>query len=131
MAIKGVFKINGHDYARYVKVKSGIKWTRENTNDEDAKRDKGNVMHPNVTSHQRKLEIKMGPMKLETARQIERDLEAGDEGVVVEYPDMFDGVCKRLFYNTSISAAVERFTDEGIEIDDVSFSLISVKEATV
>ena len=37
----------------------------------------------------------------------------------------------RLFYNTSITAAIERFTDEGIKLDDISFTLISVKEATV
>lgn len=60
MAIMGVFKINGHDYAPYVKAKSGFQWSRESTNDEDAKRDSGNVMHPNVTSQQRKLEIKWG-----------------------------------------------------------------------
>ena len=46
-------------------------------------------------------------------------------------PDLLDGVCTRLFYNTSITAAIERFTDEGIKLDDISFTLISVKEATV
>ena len=67
MSAKGVFKINGHDYAPYVKAKTGLGWARENTNDEDAGRDAGDVMHPNVKSHQRKLTLKLGPMPFETA----------------------------------------------------------------
>lgn len=88
-------------------------------------------MHPNVKSHQRKLTLKLGPMPFETAQQLEADLQGGDDGVQVQYPDLLDGVCTRLFYNTSITAAIERFTDEGIKLDDISFTLISVKEATV
>lgn len=131
MSAKGVFKINGHDYAPYVKAKTGLGWAHENTNDEDAGRDAGDVMHPNVKSHQRKLTLKLGPMPFETAQQLEADLQGGDDGVSVQYPDLLDGVCTRLFYNTSITAAIERFTDEGIKLDDISFTLISVKEATV
>lgn len=131
MAVKGVFKINEHDYAPYVKAKTGISWARENTNDEDAGRDAGNVMHTNVTSHQRKLTLKLGPMPFEIAQQLESDLQSGDGGVRVQYPDLRDGICTRLFYNTSITAAIERFTDEGIKLDDVCFTLISVQEGTV
>jgi len=131
MAVMGVLKINGHDYAPYVKAKTGISWARENTNDEDAGRDAGNVMHTNVTSHQRKLTLKLGPMPFEIAQQLESDLQSGDEGVRVQYPDLLDGVCTRLFYNTSITAAIERFTDEGVKLDDISFTLISIQEDTV
>lgn len=131
MAVMGVFEINGHDYAPYVKAKTGISWGRDNTNDEDAGRDAGNIMHPNVTSHQRKLTLKLGPMSFEIAQQLEADLQDGDEGVRVRYPDLLDGICTRLFYNTSITAAIERFTDEGIKLDDISFTLISVQEETV
>ena len=42
-----------------------------------------------------------------------------------------DGICTRLFYNTSIDAAIEQFTEDGIMVDDVSFTLISVKEDTI
>lgn len=131
MAVMGVFEINMHDYAPYVKAKTGISWGRDNTNDEDAGRDAGNIMHPNVTSHQRKLTLKLGPMPFEIAQQLEADLQDGDEGVRVRYPDLLDGICTRLFYNTSITAAIERFTDEGIKLDDISFTLISVQEETV
>lgn len=131
MAVMGVFEINVHDYAPYVKAKTGISWGRDNTNDEDAGRDAGNIMHPNVTSHQRKLTLKLGPMPFEIAQQLEADLQDGDEGVRVRYPDLLDGICTRLFYNTSITAAIERFTDEGIKLDDISFTLISVQEETV
>lgn len=44
----------------HIKQKTGFKWSRENTNDEKAGRDTAETMHTNVTSHQRKLEIKMG-----------------------------------------------------------------------
>lgn len=128
--ITGVFKINGHDYAPYVKQTSGLGWSRENTNDKDAGRDEDEVMHTNVTSHQRKLTIKMGPMPFDKAMQLEADLEAGDDGVTVQYPDLKDGICSRSFYNTSITAAEEMFTDDGIVIDNVNFTLISIKEAT-
>ena len=131
MAILGQFLINGHDYAEYVKAKTGISWSRENTNDEDAGRDDGEVMHTNVTSHQRKLDITMGPMPFESVMQLERDLQGGDNGVRVTYPDLYDGICTRLFYNTSITAAVEQFKSDGIQVDNIKFSLISVKEATV
>ena len=131
MAILGQFLINGHDYAEYVKAKTGISWSRENTNDEDAGRDDGEVMHTNVTSHQRKLDINMGPMPFESVMQLERDLQGGDNGVRVTYPDLYDGICTRLFYNTSITAAVEQFKSDGIQVDNIKFSLISVKEATV
>lgn len=131
MAVKGVFTINGHDYAPYVKAKTGLGWSRDNTNDEDAGRDAGNIMHPNVTSHQRKLTLKLGPMPFEIAQQLETDLQNGDEGVRVQYPDLMDGICTRLFYNTSITAAIERFTDNGIVLDDISFTLVSVQEETV
>ena len=131
MAIMGVLKINGHDYAPYVKAKTGLGWARENTNDEDAGRDAANAMHTNVTSHQRKLTLKLGPMPFEVAQQLEADLQGGDAGVRVQYPDLKDGICTRLFYNTSITGAIERFTKEGIKIDDVSFVLVTVKEETV
>lgn len=131
MAIKGVFIINGHDYAPYVKAKTGLTWTRENTNDEDAGRDVGGYMHTNVTSHQRKLEVKMNAMPFEKAQQLEQDLQGNDDGVQVKYPDLKDGICTRLFYNTSIKSAMESFTEDGIVVNDISFSLISVKEDTV
>ncbi len=123
--------INGHDYAPYVKAKAGLAFSRENTNDENAGRDEGEVMHTNVTSHQRKLAVKMGPMPFSVGQQLEADLQGNDEGVQVQYPDLYDGICTRLFYNTSIDAAMESFTDNGILLDNVSFTLISVKEATV
>lgn len=131
MPISGVFKINGHDYAPYIKQKTGLAWSRDNTNDEDAGRDADNYMHTNVTSHQRKLGLKMGPMKFSVGQQLAKDLEAGDDGVEVQYPDLIDGICTRLFYSTTISSAITRFTAEGIMLDDVSFTLISVKEATI
>lgn len=127
----GVFTINGHDYAPYIKIKTGFGWSRDNTNDEEAGRDKSDTMHPMVTSHQRTLTMKMGPMPFATAQQLEADLEGGDEGVTVQYPDLKDGICTRLFYNTSITAAVEQFTDDGVMLDDINFTLISIKEATV
>lgn len=131
MAFMGKFKINGHDYTPYVKVKTGFGWARENTNDKDAGRDEDDVMHTNVRSHQRKLTMKLGPMPFDVAMQLEQDLEAGDDGVTVEYPDLRDGLCSRLFYNTSITAAEEQFREDGIVVDNVNFTLISVKEATV
>lgn len=127
----GVFKINGHDYAPYVKLKTGFGFSRNNINDEDAGRDKADEMHTMVTSHQRTLTMKLGPMPFETAMQLEADLENGDDGVTVEYPDLKDGICTRLFYNTTITAAIEQFTKDGVLIDDINFTLISVKEATV
>lgn len=131
MAIKGVFVINGHDYAPYVKAKTGLTWSRENTNDEDAGRDAGGYMHTNVTSHQRTLEVKMNAMPFETAQQLEQDLQGNDDGVQVKYPDLKDGICTRLFYNTSIKSAMESFTEDGIIVNDISFTLVSVKEGTV
>lgn len=130
MAFMGVFEINGHDYTHYVKAKTGLSWARENTNDKDAGRDEDDVMHTNVRSHQRKLTIKLGPMPFDVAMQLEQDLEGGDDGVSVTYPDLKDGLCTRLFYNTSITAAEEQFREDGIMIDNVNFTLISVKEAT-
>ena len=129
MVVAGQFKIAGRNYAPYLKQKTGLKWTRENTNDKDAGRDAANVMHPGVTSHQRKLEVKLGPMPFEEAQRLEADLEAGDAGVLVTYPDVKDGICTRLFYNTSISSAITQFLPDGVQLDDVTFTLISVKEA--
>lgn len=131
MAIKGVFRINNHDYAPYVKHKTGLSWERDNTNDTEAGRDSACTMHTMVTSHQRKLTVKMGPMPFEIAQQLEKDLQGGDNGVRVVYPDLKDGICTRIFYNTSISAAIEQFTDDGISIDDINFTLISIKEDTL
>ena len=131
MSKQGVFRINGYDYAPYVKAKTGISWTRENTNDKDAGRDAGNVMHPGVTSHQRKLDIKLGPMPFQVAQRLEADLQSHDDGIEVTYPDLLEGIVTRLFYNTSIKSAIERFTEDGIMIDDVSFTLISVREEAV
>ena len=129
--IRGQFVINGHDYAPYLKQKTGLGWSRENTNDKDAGRDEDDVMHTNVRSHQRKLTVKMGPMPFDMAMQLEADLEGGDDGVTVTYPDLMNGVCTRSFYNTSITAAEEQFREDGIILDNISFTLISVKEATV
>ncbi len=126
-----VFEINGHDYSKYLKHKTGLTWERDNTNDEEAGRDLSATMYPMVTSHQRTLSVKMGPMPFSVAQQLEQDLEDGDEGVVVRYPDIKNGICKRLFYNTSISSAIEQFNDDGITVDNVSFKLISIKEATI
>lgn len=129
--IQGCFIINGHDYTRYVKQKTGFGWERENTNAEDAGRDENDVMHTNVLSHQRKLTLKLGPMPFDMVMQLEADLESGDDGVTVTYPDFKDGLCTRLFYNTSITAAQEQFRDDGIIVDNINFTLISVKEETV
>lgn len=131
MAIQGVFKINGRDYSHYVKQKTGLEWSRENTNEKDAGRDASQTMHPGVTSHQRKLGVKLGPMPFSVAQQLEADLQSHDNGIRVTYPDLKDGICTRLFYNTSIKSAIERFTEDGVMIDDIQFSLVTVKEATV
>lgn len=131
MAIQGVFLINGRDYAHYVKQKTGLQWSRENTNEKDAGRDTSQTMHPGVTSHQRKLEVKLGPMPFSAAQQLEADLQSHDNGINVTYPDLKDGICTRLFYNTSIKSAIERFTEDGIMIDDITFTLVTVKEGTV
>ncbi len=129
--MNGVFTINGHDYAPYIKHKTGFGWQRNNTNDSDAGRDKAEEMHTMVTSHQRTLTMKLGPMPFETAQQLEQDLQGNDDGVQVTYPDLLDGVCTRLFYNTSITAAMQSFTPEGVIVDDINFTLITVKEETV
>lgn len=131
MAIKGVFIINGRNYTRYVKQKTGLGWSRDNTNEKDAGRDASQTMHPGVTSHQRKLEVKLGPMPFEIAQQLEADLQSHDNGINVTYPDLKDGICTRLFYNTSIKGAIERFTEDGVMIDDIQFTLVTVKEGTV
>ena len=131
MASFGKFIINGHDYTPYVKQKTGFGYSRENTNDKDAGRDEDDVMHTNVRSHQRKLTLKLGPMSFSEAMQLEADLQGNDDGVRVTYPDLLDGVCSRLFYNTSITAAEEQFREDGIVVDNINFTLISVKEATV
>lgn len=129
--ISGQFIINGHDYTRYVLANTGLTWSRENTNDEDAGRDASGTMHTNVTSHQRKLEVKMGVMPFNVARQLEQDLQSGDDGVKVRYPDLHDGICTRLFYNTTLKSALTHFTEDGIMVRDVSFTLVSVKEGIV
>lgn len=126
--ITGQFTINGHDYAPYVKHKTGLGWSRENTNEADAGRDEDDVMHPNVRSHQRKLSLTLGPMPFDIAMQLEADLEGGDDGVSVTYPDLMNGICTRSFYNTSIDAAIEEFREDGIMIDNVKFTLISIQE---
>ena len=123
--------INSHDYTQYVKGKTGFQFERENTNAEKAGRDKSEVMHTLVTSHQRKLTLRLGPMPFDTAKQLETDLQGNDDGVQVQYPDLYDGLVTRLFYNTSIEAAYEYFTADGIMVDNISFTLITVKEATV
>ena len=126
-----VFEINGIDYSKYIKAKTGISWSRENTNDKDAGRDSSQYMHTDVTSHQRKLSIKMMHMPFSVCQKLETDLEAGDEGVRVTYPDIRDGVVTRLFYNTSVKAAIVQFKDDDVYVDDIQFDLISVKEETV
>lgn len=131
MAIQGVFLINGRDYSHYVKQKTGLQWSRDNTNEKDAGRNKSQTMHPGVTSHQRKLDVKLGPMPFSVAQQLEADLQSHDNGIRVTYPDLKDGICTRLFYNTSIKSAIERFTEDGVMVDDIQFSLVTVKEATV
>ena len=47
------------------------------------------------------------------------------------YPDIRDGVVTRLFYNTSVKAAIVQFKDDDVYVDDIQFDLISVKEETV
>ena len=126
------FKINNHDYTKYLKDKSGLQWSRENTNAEGAGRDAADVMHPMVLSHQRVLDVTMGPMPFAIVQQLEQDLQGHDDGVTVVYPDIYNGlVTKRLFYNTSISTSLMRFKDGDVLCDNVKFTLVSVKEATV
>ena len=129
--ITGELVINGHNYTPYVRAKTGIQWSRENTNDENAGRDVGGTMHTNVTSHQRTLKIKMNSMPFSVAMQLEQDLQSNDGGVKVRYPDLLDGMCTRLFYNTSTESAIARFTQDGIMVDDLTFTLISVKEDVI
>lgn len=131
MATKMCFKINGHDYTKYIPEKSGLTWSRENTNDSDAGRDKSETMHTMVTSHQRKLSVTLCNIPFAKVQQLETDLQTHDGGIKVEYPDLKDGMCTRLFYNTSSEAGEERFTDNGVIVDNFKFSLISVKEDKV
>lgn len=127
--MKAVFEINGHDYTKYVKHKTGLQISRENVNEETAGRDESDYMHTDVRSHQRKLELTMGPMSYETAMQLEKDLISNDDGVMVKYPDLSDGVCSRLFYNTTIKGAYERFEESGdITVDNIRFTLTTVEE---
>lgn len=132
MAKTGCLIINGHDYTQYVKHKTGITFNRENTNDADAGRDTSETMHPNVTSHQRKLDIKLNAMPFLVAQQLEHDLTDNPDGVKVTYPDLYDGICTRLFYNTSVKAAYLEFhPTDGIKVNDLNFTLTSVKEEVV
>ena len=91
MAVWAKLVIGSHDYTQYVKAKTGLSWERENTNDEDAGRDVSEEMHTNVTSHQRKLSVTLGPMPFSVAQQLESDLQGGDDGIQVQYPDLKDG----------------------------------------
>lgn len=126
-----VFLINGVNYTQYLKQR-GLQWTRENTNAEGAGRDVSETMHPMVTSHQRTLEVTMGPMDFSVAAQLEAQLEAGNNGIRVTYPDLKDGLrTTRLFYNTSIESSMLRFEDGNVVLDNVKFTLVSIKEATV
>ena len=131
MAVWAKLVINNHDYTKYVKQKTGLSWQRDNTNNENAGRDMAETMHPNVTSHQRILDITLGPMPFSVAQQLETDLQGNDEGVEVQYPDLKDGQCTRLFYNTSITSALECFRDNDVLVDNIKFSLTTVKEATI
>lgn len=131
MATQGILKINDHDYTKYIKIKTGFQFSRDNVNAETAGRDLSDEMHTDVTSHQRKLRITLGPMPFDIGQQLERDLQSGDAGAKVVYPDLHDGVCTRLFYNTSIEAAFEQFRDDGIVLDNVTFTLITIKEEIV
>lgn len=70
-------------------------------------------------------------MPFAIAQQLESDLQGNDDGVQVQYPDLQDGMCTRLFYNTSIAAAMETFTEDDVLCDNVKFTLISVQEGTV
>ena len=125
------FIINGHDYTQYLKER-GLQWTRENTNAEGAGRDTADVMHPMVTSRQRVLDVTMGPMSFSVASQLEADLEGNPNGVRVQYPDVMDGLSVlRLFYNTSVQSSMLRFEDGNVVLDNVKFTLISIKEETV
>lgn len=128
MGFMGKVVINDHDYTRYIKIKDGFHYIRENANDENAGRDMGDEMHTNVTSHQRKIRLILGPMPFDVGMQLERDLQGNDEGVEMLYPDLHDGLCTRVFYNTSIEAAFEQFREEGIVLDDVTFTMITVRE---
>lgn len=130
-AYTGYFMIGDHDYTPYIREKDGISWSRENTNESNAGRDEGDEMHTCVRSHQRKLSVKMLAMPLAVAQQIEQDLQAGDDGLTVFYPDIHDGMCSRLFYTTSVSGGILQFREDGIWVDKLSFNLISVKEETV
>lgn len=124
-----VFKIGTADFTAYLKDEDGIEWGRENTNDKNAGRDQGQTMHTNVTSHQRTLKIKMIPMPYTKAMELAHLLQDNDDGVQVTYPDLYDGVCTRLFYNTSITAALARFDNAGnITVKNITFTLTSVKE---
>lgn len=123
------FIINGHDYTRFVKAKTGLQWESENTNSEDAGRDTGEVMHTNVTSHQRKLTLTLGPMDYATAHQLAADLIDNDAGVSVTYPDLYNGLSTtKTFYNTTISSAMESFRNGDLVLDNVKFTLITVQE---
>ncbi len=131
MAQSGIFILNGHDYTPYIKHKTGISYQRENTNDADAGRDESETMHTNVTSHQRKLDIKLNEVPYVLAMQLEHDLQDNNDGILVTYPDLYDGICTRLFYNTSIKCAYYEFhPTDGIKVNDLGFTLISVKEGT-
>ena len=124
-----VFTINNHDYTSYLKQKTGLQWKNENTNDEDAGRDAANVMHTNVTSHQRVLSCTLGPMPFSVAQQLAQDLMNNDAGVSVTYPDIYNGLSTtRLFYATSIDSAIEQFRDGDLVLDNVKFNLITVQE---
>ena len=130
-ALAGQIIINGHDYTRYVRQKTGLAWGAENTNAETAGRDEAEEMHTDVTSNQRTLSFKMMPMPFSLAQQLAKDLIDNPEGVKVTYPDIYDGFCTKLFYNTKIKAGIVQFTSDGILVDDISFDLITVKEANV
>lgn len=131
MALRGVVVINDHDYTKYVKIKTGFQYIRDNTNAESAGRDMAEEMHTDVTSHQRRIRLKMGPMPFDIGMQLEQDLQGNDSGVRMRYPDLHDGICTRLFYNTSIEAAFEQFREDGIVLDDVTFTMTTIKEEMV
>lgn len=115
------FQIDETEFIQYV-VKGGIKWSRNDIDQDDSGRTLDGVMHRNRVTTKRNLTVNMSRMTQNEIEIVAAALEP--EFINVTFVDPALGKITKTFYGSALDSTIQKFRDGKVYWEGTSFSLI-------
>lgn len=119
--MNATLQIGGLDLTELV-AEGGLKWSRNDLDSDKSGRTLDGVMHRTRVAMKRKLSVTL--RRLDTQQLMAVNQALAPQFVTVTYLDPLDGAATRVFYSSTVEAAVQTVAGGRTFWDGVTFSLI-------